>query len=258
MKRILAVMALGATCVAWGRIIELKTDSESCLVETRGAHILSYRIGGEELLWSPWPLQLEGTEWQHGGIPICWPAYGHDPAGLHGFAWKSEFTLVSKKMDGRKEVLTLSLENAGHRLEYQISIGNGLELTFTTINDAREPFAFSEAFHPYFLVGERDQCTIYGATPEPLVVNRALDDGFAVSLDANSARYRMVDGKMGRAIVVESENSPRMNIWNPGDWLEGWRSFVCVEPCISRRAPITLPPGKRHVMKMAVRKEGVK
>ena len=58
--------------VARAERIELKTDCASCVVETHGARVMSFRpAGGEEVLWQADPVQLTDAKWAHGGIPFC-------------------------------------------------------------------------------------------------------------------------------------------------------------------------------------------
>ena len=99
--------------------IELKTDCASCVVETRGARIMSFRpAGGEEVVWQNDPVQTDEPKWAHGGIPVCWPWFGvNGKVDIHGTAWREEFKVVSRRETKKRAELVLSIDGERARLE---------------------------------------------------------------------------------------------------------------------------------------------
>ena len=91
--------------------IELKSDYASCVVETRGARIMSFKpADGEEVVWQPDPVQVEEPKWAHGGIPVCWPWFGvNGEVELHGTAWTKPFEVVSNVREHGRARLVLDL-----------------------------------------------------------------------------------------------------------------------------------------------------
>jgi len=231
-------------------IVTLSNSFGSVRVDTLGARVLSYRAKGDEVLWQP-AAQQDPKAWTDGGIPICWPLYGHFPQGLHGFAWKSEFTVLDKSESPARSTLVLGLKTENAELEYTVVLEDELRLEMVTRNVSKKSLTFSAAFHPYFLVAERDKCRVSGAAPEPFAVDHAINTGFAAP-KGSFACYRLADPVKNRTILVKADNAPRVNVWNPGEAYPSFREFVAVEPCISQRAPVTVAPGGWHVMKMGV------
>ena len=69
-----ALVCTAATGVVFAERIELKTRYATCVVETKGARVMSFKpVGGEEVVWNAEPEQVEAEKWAHGGIPACWP-----------------------------------------------------------------------------------------------------------------------------------------------------------------------------------------
>ena len=123
---LLAVFALAV----YGRAerIVLEQGESRCVVETWGARVVSYAVGGHELLWMPETESGGSREWRHGGIPIAWPWFGRLGDGdshIHGYAWKSDFKVTSRTANS--VVLTLVTESA--TLEYAIRLDDVLALT---------------------------------------------------------------------------------------------------------------------------------
>ena len=87
MRRIplLAVVWLFALFVRAERI-ELLHDDARCVIETRGARVVSYSVAGRELLWMPKASLDDDPVWRHGGIPVAWPWFGRIGRGLAGTA----------------------------------------------------------------------------------------------------------------------------------------------------------------------------
>ena len=56
--------------------VKLETKHASAEVSLFGGRVLSFRKGGEEVLWRPREWRHEAGEWRHGGIPLCWPWFG--------------------------------------------------------------------------------------------------------------------------------------------------------------------------------------
>ena len=256
-----ALLAAPTCCANCAERITLTNGTETCLVDTIGGRVLSYRVGGEELLWQGDLSARASGPWVHGGIPLAWPWFGRLGSGdadIHGYAWKSEFRVVERK--ACKVVLSLETESAS--LRYEIELSDGLSLCAETTNKSVFPYPMSVAFHPYFRVGERDRVSIEGVYDIPVPVTNAVDCG--VRFDAASPRktYLMHDAELNRTVCIEAENSTGVNLWNPGaekncpGFIPGdeWRHFVAVEPYargVNRF--LVLRPQERHVLRMKVR-----
>ena len=271
MKKIMVLCGVGAVSIALhAEPIDLKTDLASCTVETDGARILSFKgPGGVEAVWNADPVQVKAEKWAHGGIPVCWPWFGVDGTGdFHGTAWRRPFAVVSKKGDGRRAELVLVRTEEKARIECIVSLGGALKVELRTTNTSGEPFSFSAAFHPYFLVGDVTKTSVGGvnvpsadgASAKPISMAKPIDDVYPVG-PGPCATYRLFDPVLDRTIFVFAENSTEVNVWNPGapkdtpGFIPGdsWRQFACVEPIAgSLEKPIVLQPGDSHSLVMGV------
>ena len=263
MKRRLTVGGLVVLCLLSVRAerIELKTDCASCVVETRGARIMSFKpADGEEVVWQADPVQIDEPKWAHGGIPICWPWVGvNGKVDIHGTAWREEFKVLSNVKENGRARLVLARDDEQVRIEVVISLYDALKIELKTINTSKGPFGFSAAFHPYFRVGDVTKCSVGGVNPKleasaytaPISLANPIDDDFPAGLGSFSA-YRLADPVLDRTICVFAENATSVCIWNPGapketpGFIPGdcWKNFACVEPVLgSVSRPATLKPG---------------
>lgn len=269
-KSILSIAFSLAALGLFAERIELKTQYASCVVETQGARVMSFKpAGGEEVIWNAEPEQVKAEKWAHGGIPVCWPWFGvNGKIDIHGTAWRGEFKVISRvKKNGRDE-LKLGFDAPNARLEYTISLGDGLKLEMKTVNTSSEPLVFSAGFHPYFRVGDVEKCSVGGVNPqfkesaftEPVMLDKPIDDVFPASPGSCSI-YRLADPVLDRTLYIFAENSTHVNIWNPGEKKdtpgiipgESWRNFACVEPLLGySRKPVTLKPGDYVTLMMGV------
>ena len=256
-----ALLAAPTCCANCVERIALTNGAESCLVDALGGRVLSYRVGGEELLWQGDSAMREGEPWVHGGIPLAWPWFGrigNGDADIHGYAWKSEFRVVERTA-GR---VVLSLETESASLRYEIELSDGLSLRAETTNKSGFPYPMSVAFHPYFRVGERDRVSVEGIDAAPVLVTNAVDRGARFVAAAPQRTYLMRDAELDRTVCIEAWNSTGVNLWNPGvekncpGFIPGdeWRRFVAVEPySMGFNRFLVLKPQEKHVLKMRVR-----
>ncbi len=262
MKKV-AVSLLAACALATvGRAerIVLEQGESRCVVETRGARVVSYAAGGHELLWMPDIESADSRDWRHGGIPIAWPWFGRLGKGdshIHGYAWKSDFKVASRTANSA--VLTFVTESAA--LEYTIRLDDALVLELRTNNKSKFDFPVGVAFHPYFRVGERDLAIIEGYDNGPVPVTNAVDRSmlFGAALPRHECVIR--DNARTLALRIVSEGATGLNLWNPGPEKrcpgvipgDEWRRFVAVEPfAMGLNRFLVLAPGESHVLKMSV------
>ena len=263
MKKIVlgGVIALVVLVVKAERI-ELKSDCASCVVETRGARIMSFKpADGEEVIWQADPVQIDDPKWAHGGIPVCWPFFGVNGKGdFHGTAWREEFEVVSKTADEKKGELVLARNEGKIRMEVTIRLKDALKVELKTVNASDADYRFSAAFHPYFRVGERDRVEVGGLKPRTIRIDRTIEDVYPVAFGSCTI-CRIHDPLKDRTICTCFENATGINVWNPGAEKDcpgtvpgdEWRHYVCVEPMLGEYAsPVTLKPGEFLTLMMGI------
>ena len=269
---IAAALSAGALFAAESSIIRLDTGRSSATVSLDGGRVMSFKTGGEEVLWSPKSWNHKGDSWCHGGIPLCWPWFGKSgptPDVVHGFAWRSRFEVRGRKDSAGRSELVLGLKptEASRKewpcdfdLEYTIVLSDKLSLRLKTANTGTAPFALTAGFHPYFFIGDRDRASVTGTDGMKYCDSRLTTkyDGvwkgdlkLVSSFDhvfvepCSTALHKIVDPLLDRRISVSSSGAARLVVWNPGveeDAFENpgpgqlavgdWRHLVCVEPSI--------------------------
>lgn len=270
-------------------IVVLANQYGSAEISLLGAQTLSYRpTGNLPVLYLPHPYDAQpaGTE-IHGGIPVCWPWFaGNGPAGapMHGLARYGRWWV--KGSEYSEDVTELTLGYASDdatraiwphdfELEFKISVSMKLTLGLRATNTGTDAFDVTEGFHPYFLVRDRDRTEVLGVdgclftdTNEPEKEGRVwtgecpVKTGGSKIFDVSKYEYVLMDHGLNRAIALVSRGNKRLVVWNPGEesaanvaafGLDGWRKFVCVEPCSTPRdVAYTLQPGEHRDLMLAV------
>lgn len=255
---------------AWpaeGETLVMSNACSSIAVETFGARIVSWKKGGNEMLWMP--NVREGGRWEHGGIPVCWPWHGRMPdpqKPIHGFSWSRTFRKISLREGSGRSVMELGCEHGDLSLLYRIELTDGLTVEMVTKNNGTAPAKVVSAVHPYFLIGDIAAVTVNG-----LGFSDTFDKGFDCS---RGDVYRISDCVMNREIAVCADMATRFVIWTPWTQLETtkfvdiapldageYRRFICVEPVSESKMRVRpIGPGERHLyrtrMDVSVREAG--
>ena len=252
-------------------------------VQLYGGNVTSYRpTGNSPVLFMPVAAQFGPNGEVHGGIPVCWPWFGRcgEPGSpSHGFVRHSPLVVKGSEYSEETTELVLSLEsspetkklwNHDFELELKVQLSMKLNLYLTTRNTGREPFRFTEGFHPYLLVGDRDSVAVLGLegcegvdardmrafTQTGELPGGDLDHVFKVE----KREYALMDPKLRRAIAMVSRGNSKLVVWNPGPGNkladlapEDWKRFLCVEPAtLFREDSIELEPGCEHQLLVAI------
>jgi glucose-6-phosphate 1-epimerase len=270
-------------------IVSLINTYGSCEVSLYGGHVLAYRpIGHSPVIFVSQKSAFEPGKPIRGGIPVCWPWFGPHPTDpkkdRHGFARLMQWELDGTEYSGTSTVLRLSLRDSelsrfiwdhAFVLKLTITLDQYLQLSLTAENCDTKPFEMSQAFHPYFQVGDIAQTTVFGldkafyddlVTNEnilqegPLVVQGRVDRMYVP--EKNEAAIR--DSKLKRAILLTFSGTRNLVVWNP--WIDVCRAlpdlgddeylkFICVEPANVKDTAIELEPGARHTLSMTIQSQ---
>ena len=220
-------------------------------IDTHGARVVSYSpAGGEEVFF----VSETGT----GGMPLCWPWFaGLGPCAdsrRHGIARYRDFRTVSlvnrSPMDSELTLRLDSDEDTRREFPHDFSLTVTIRLTdrlaaaMTCTNAGGEPFAVTEAFHPYFAVADQARCHVEGET---------------------EAEYFLVDEISGRRLSFTDKGGTGRYVWRakPGNHNaktvsslapDDWRRFVCVENgTLEKARAYTLKPGESHTLVRTIR-----
>ena len=213
-----------------------------------------------------------------GGVPICWPWFGADPAGrpAHGFARSLPWSLLATATlpSGATRVTLGLADDAETRalwphhfnLLVKVTVGATLGVELITRNAGDEPFLITQGLHTYFRVGDATRVRVLGleqcsyidkaAGAKDAVVTQ--EGPVTVAAEVNRI-YESVppvltieDPVMKRRIRISSRHSATCVVWNP--WVEtaramadlddqDYRIMLCVETVNTASEVIGVPGG---------------
>jgi len=229
-------------------------------VSLTGARILSWRTAaGEELLFMPAQATSVGSEWSHGGIPLCWPWFGRRDGVIHGFVRTKRFAVVRRTADG---VLLRYALAAGEEpsfpheaeVEVEVLLKDRLSLVLRTRNTGGTPFSFTCGVHPYLAVTDYGRLTFGGVEAEPFACVDGMDKAFARRPDGVVS---VVDKVSGLSLVQSVTGNSHVIVWTPGTVEPANRNlrpadmtkFIGFGPAFSKAAgAIDLKSGESHAL----------
>ncbi len=265
--------------------VTLAAPSGTVTAYAHGAHVTSWIPAGEpDLLWMSARSAFDSAAPLRGGIPICLPWFGAGRSGalapMHGFARVTSWRLVGS--DDSSLAFELSSADVDDGLwpypftaTYRISVDASLTLELTMRNDGTEPFAFEEALHTYFTVGDVSRASIEGLDGASYLDKVSGQSGvrqsgavtFAAETDRvydSAADVTIVDPVLGRRITVRKSGSASTVVWNPwvakaaamadfGD--DEWPGMLCVETANVLGSAVELAAGQSHALRCEISME---
>jgi len=269
-------------------VVALAAPHGACEVSLYGGQVLSYRpVGHAPVLFLSRSSAFEPGKPIRGGIPVCWPWFGphaSDPARpLHGFARTSEWRVDRTEYGAEATELRLCLvpgpETAAwfphaFELRLDVRIDQRLTVELTTRNLGDQPLDFAACLHAYFSVREIDAVAVDGldglgyvdrltgighVQQGPVAITAETDRLYAQGDDGTTCGLR--DDGARRVIEVEADDKRALVIWNP--WIDKaarmvdfgddeYTRMICLEPANTDGDEVTLEPGARHTLSMAV------
>ena len=262
--------------------IEIDNGLARATLTTHGAQVLAYRPAGarDDLLFVSECATYGPEQEIKGGVPICWPWFGRDPATperqIHGFARLREWSVLAceTRPDGATWVrFGLADDAATHalwphyfNLWVEVTVGATLTVTLTTRNAGDEPFAITQGLHAYFKIGDPAQVQVHGldgcryldkATDAPADAVGVQSGALTVTAEVNRIyegvppQLLIDDAALNRRIQLDSQHSRTCVVWNP--WsagaqampdldVEDYRRFVCVETVNAASEVIWIAP----------------
>ena len=272
-----------------GCVAHLRAADHTAVVALQGAQVLSFVPGGlGEVLWLSPLARLGAGKAVRGGIPVCWPWFGPHPheasKPAHGFVRARNWSVTEVAGDGDEARIALAFVDFDARLEalwphkaalrIEITLGETLRVALSTLNTGVAPFSLTQALHTYLRVGDIAEVRVeglegspyidqlqagrVGRSPWPIVIGAEVDRIYQDSAD----KVRVRDEADRRVIDITKTGSHSTVVWNP--WIEksarlgdmgedGYRRMVCVETANADRDVVTLEPGARHTLSLAIR-----
>lgn len=265
---LLAAVSAGVEALAETADVCTLSNAEGCVdVALTGARILSWcDTAGNEKLFMPSQPTSDGTEWSHGGIPLCWPWFGRKDGVIHGFIRNKRFSIVSRTKDAlllhyslaAKEELSFPHDAD---IDVVIRLKDGLAVALRTRNRSDEPFGFTCGIHPYFAVRDYARLSFVGLEKDPFGCVHGMDKAFPRPFDA---RFQIRDDAQKQTLSLYPAGASHVILWAPGTVEpcnrnlrpEDMTKFVGCGPAHTKVAgPITLHPGESHEISLQMSME---
>ena len=265
--------------------VRVSNAAADAVISLHGGQLLSFKRknGSPELLFLSGRARFEPGKAIRGGVPICWPWFGADPANpsgrAHGFARNQLWSLEHVEQSAPDHTrITIGLTDCAdtravwpHAFELRlvVSIASTLRMELITRNTGAKTFAITQALHSYFSVGAIDRVSVEGL--ERTTYLDKLEDfapkqqqgpvAFAGEVDRIYRhvpdRLRVLDRARQRAIDLVAEGRPTAVVWNP--WrdtaakmadlaTDEYQQFVCVETANAADELIAISPGSDYCL----------
>lgn len=247
--------------------IILKNENASAAIDTKGAELKSYVVGGRELMWC-------GDEKYWGKTsPFLFPMIGNLREGKtriggteyaitkHGFARDNEFELLSKSETEAAFSFSANEETKKHfpfdftvTLTYRLT-SDALEILYRVTNRSGETMPYCIGAHPAFAVeGEFGRCRLEFEQNEtvnsPIMnlttrmwgdhdrierlnnsksfpLNYGLFDNDCVYFDTIRSKRCALVFGTGKGVSVSWEGFETLGVWTPD---HKRAPFLCIEP----------------------------
>lgn len=263
--------------------IQVTNNHGTARISVYGGQVVSFKPTGadQDLLFLSENAYYKPGKAIKGGIPVCWPWFGPDPAGQgrpsHGFArnrlWQVKATAALPS--GETQVIlgfgdtedTRALWPYAFDLALEITVGAVLKLALVSRNMGDRPFEITQALHTYFSIGDITQTTVLGLEGTSYIDK--VDGGQvksqrgAVAIASEVDRiYQGVpqelvinDGGLNRRIHITASGSKSAVVWNP--WSEisatmadledhDYTRLLCVETTNAADDIVTVPPQEAY------------
>lgn len=261
-------------------VIQVNNEQAKALISVYGGQVLAFQPAHaqQQLLFVSQQAYYQSGKAIKGGVPICWPWFGPDLEGkgrpAHGFMRNRMWEVISTALtpEGAVQIVLGATDTAETRaiwsrafaLQLEITIADTLNLELTTRNTGTQPCTITQAFHPYFQVGDIRQTSVTGLENtryiDKVSDNMEREQLGAVTIDAEVDRiYQAVgssdlvihDQAWQRRIRITSKGNRTAVVWNPwakrsaamsdlGD--EDYLRFICVETTNAATDRAHIPP----------------
>ena len=264
-------------------MLQITNELGAAEVLLHGAHVVSFQpAGAAPVLWMSARSPFADGQAVRGGVPVCWPWFGPDPRGMHGFVRYTSWKLAeaAQLADGRTRV-TLAISDSeasramwpyAFRLELAVTVGRELDLVLTATNTDKVPWCWHGALHSYFAVADVRSTTIEGLAgcayldaPSNGPECNMVQEGLVTFAEEVNRRYfetgrTVVVADGVRRIRVTKAGSNATVVWNPGPVRAAampeigdlWPGMVCVEATVFGDGRVDLLPGCAWTLKQTI------
>jgi len=261
------------------KVVRITHPKANADISLHGGHLLSFKpTGQKELLWLSEKAEFDTSKAIRGGIPICWPWFGHISTPSHGFARISQWHLVEHRETEHGVIICLGLEENETTLplwpfafqaRLYIEISESLKVTLEVSNTDNKAWSFTGALHTYLNVADIRKSITTGMGPkysDSLQAGKVCQGDTELQLtdtvdrvytQAESA-IEINDPENNRTIVIKNQGHNAAVIWNPWEngaktisdmTDDGYNTMLCVESAyhaVSQEKGKTLQPDESY------------
>jgi glucose-6-phosphate 1-epimerase len=270
-------------------IAMVSNDFASSQISVYGAHVMSYEPADKDdaLMMCHKSAYQKGKPLR-GGIPLCFPWFGANSTDnrlpSHGFARLMDWNVkgASQLDNGATQivfyltdsVVTRKMWPYSFRTELTITVGETLEMSWTTFNTGKESFPLTSALHSYFATEDVTMLSVKGLQGVTYLDNLnqlepIVEENEAIIIDKEVNRCYMdtdaecviEDASLDRTIRIRKRGSKSTVVWNP--WIETAKSitdmsnneyleFVCVETANVHHNKVVVAPGESQTISLSI------
>lgn len=249
-----------------------------------GAQVLSWRSAVGDVLWTGSAESYAPGKAVRGGVPIVFPWFGAHPDDptkpQHGFARTLDWRLAAlgpgarARFVAQDDAATRTLWPHRFTLAFDVALDDRLHLALTVVNRGDAPFAYEEALHTYFALGDVATASVHGLEGAACVEHAKAPDPHAdlrapVRFRAETdrvyqgapARVELRAPALSRVVTLDAPAARSAIVWSPwpakaatlsGLGPDDWQRFCCVETANVKQAARTLAPGARATLRLTL------
>jgi len=268
-------------------VLSIQGEHSKACISLHGAHVIDFSPrNGHPVLWLSRQAEFTPGKAIRGGIPLCWPWFGPQPADAtkpaHGFArnrnWQLEHStelddgVIECRFTLAADHETTTLWPHSFELRYTIRVGQYLDCELHMINHADTAVSCTGALHTYLAVSDAEDIRIRGLDKRPyidqvdggrkkqqgpLVIDGEVD---RIYHDTDDIVY-LDDPGWSRTLVVAKSGSRSTVIWNP--WIDKaarlsdfsddeYHGMCCLEAANAGPDVVNLEPGMGHKLRCLI------
>ncbi len=210
-------------------------------VSAQGAHLLSWRVNGQEQLYLSPLAATDGTTPIRGGVPVCFPQFNlQGDLPKHGFARNRLWALVATEPHPCFELCSSANTRQLWPFDFVMRVAfemseNSLRMIWSVRNTGTESLSFTGALHTYLRVDSLETTVLHGLQDTPLVFTSEFDRVYPAPLGGSP--LTLEDGKH-TIHITQSDSLAHTVVWNPHRELaktiadlpdDGFKHMLCVE-----------------------------
>ncbi|MEO0416449.1 MAG: D-hexose-6-phosphate mutarotase [Verrucomicrobiota bacterium] len=256
-------------------------------ISLHGAHVLSFKIDGEPIIWLSKEAVFNGKKAIRGGVPVCWPWFADHPTDAdkpaHGVARTSEWRALKTEQLDDGIALELGLTDSeqtrevwDHAFELRLSVelkADSLTVTLTSTNIDSIPLEFGCALHTYFAISGVHSAYISGLENVGYIDSidndqrKVLADAIHIDREVDriytqtESAVLIHDPDWDRTIRIDKTGSASTVVWNP--WIDKaarmsdfgddeYLGMVCVETTNAADDVRTVAAGESHTISQTI------